>query len=138
MKAQDIKVGHIYYVDFEPTRKGEFDKYHLALVLKKTVNEITFIVIPLTSKAEGLELNKIKLDIKELLPTNLKEKDTYAVYDQIRTVNASRFRPLLENSEPFDVIVPDNIVDNVFEAIISNLLFGLDEKRKEEILKSFK
>ena len=36
MRAKDIKVGHIYYVDFEPIRRGEFDKTHMALVLRKT------------------------------------------------------------------------------------------------------
>lgn len=136
MKAQDIKVGHIYYVDFEPTRKGEFDKNHMALVLKKTVNEITFIVIPLTSNQSGLGINKVELEITSQLPKNLQSKKTYAVYDQIRTVNASRFHPLLENGTLCEVKVSSEELDIIVTAIIQNLLQGMPTEQVTSILKA--
>ena len=61
MKAQEIKLKHIYYVDYEPTQKGEFGKKHLAVVLKKNHDKITFVTIPLTSKDNGVGINKISL-----------------------------------------------------------------------------
>ena len=132
MKAKDIKVGHIYYVDFEPTRKGEFDKYHMGLVLKRTVNQITFITVPLTGNSDTS--NKIKLEINDLLPEHLRTKDTYAVYDQIRTLNSSRFSNLVEDGKIVDVVVPDSVFDEVLKAIISNLTSELTAERQALLL----
>ena len=136
MKASDIKVGHVYYVTFEPTRKGEFDRYHMAVVLKKTINEITFIVIPLTSNSDGDGRNKVRIDIREQLPTNLKEqnKETYAVYDQVRTLNASRFRELMEDNKPLEVVVSSSDMDTIYSKIVGNLLSGMDKQHKNAIL----
>ncbi len=134
MRAKEIKVGHIYYVKFDPVKKGEFGKDHLAVVLKKNNNKITFIVIPLTSKETGLEQNKIKLEIKNLLPPHLRSKDTYAVYDQVRTVTAERFSRLTENGVTYDTCVPDKYMDVLYQKVVENLLDGiLDENRKKEI-----
>lgn len=141
MRASEVKVGNVYYVDFNPFRKGEFDGTHLALVLKKTVNEITFIVIPMTSDstgATGEKRNKIILDISNYLPPHLRNKTSYAVYDQIRTVNASRLRKLYENEVEYDAKVPDSVIDQAIEEIFRNLLFGLDDARKEGILAALK
>ncbi len=132
MKAQDIKVGHIYYVDFEPTRKGEFGRHHMGLVLKRTVNQITFITVPLTGSSDTS--NKIKLEIKDLLPEHLKTKDTYAVYDQIRTVNSSRFSNLVEDGNIVDVVVPDAVFDEVLKAIIKNLTSDLSADRQATLI----
>jgi mRNA-degrading endonuclease toxin of MazEF toxin-antitoxin module len=52
LKTSDIKVGHIYYVDYEPVRDCEFNGLHLSLVLKKNNDKHTFIVMPLTSSAK--------------------------------------------------------------------------------------
>ena len=132
MKAKDIKVGHIYYVDFEPTRKGEFGRHHMGLVLKRTVNQITFITVPLTGNSDTS--NKIKLDIKDLLPEHLRTKDTYAVYDQIRTVNSSRFSNLVEDGKIVDVVVPDAVFDEVLKAIIANLTSDLSADRQAALI----
>lgn len=138
MKAKDIQIGHIYYVDFEPTRVGEFDKYHMALVLKKNVNNITFITVPITSNAKGLGKNKIKLDINQKLPKNLQDKESYAVYDQIRTVSASRFHNLMEDGEILEVIVDKDIIEDVLEKIITNLLYGMDKESINSIIDACK
>lgn len=138
MNAKDIKVGHIYYVDFEPVRKGEFDKYHMALVLKKTLNQITFISIPLTSNADGNGKNKVRIDITSKLPTNLQGKSTYAVYDQLRTLNASRFHNLMENGNVMDVEVDHETVQAVIEKVIKNLLDGLEPNSINAIIDACK
>ncbi len=141
MKAKDIKVGHIYYVRFPLDRKGEFKDPHLGLVLKKTVEEVTFITVPLTRSSD--EKNKIKLDITELLPPHLRTKPTYAVYDNVITLHASRFENLFEKdedgkSEIYDVEVPNEVMDEVLEAIIKCLTKGMDGKRQEKIFNNCK
>ena len=136
MKASAIKVGHVYYVDFDPVRQGEFDRRHLAVVLKRNKNNVTFITIPLTGNSDGDSKNKIKLNITNLLPPHLRSKDTYAVYDQVRTVNASRFQVLVEGGKVYDTVVPEKELLQIYEKIIGNLLDGLDSDVKETIKKS--
>lgn len=85
MKYSDINIGSIYNVDFDPVRPCEFDKLHLALVLKKNNDKKTAIVLPLTSASNGNNVNKINLGKLDCLPSSLKTADTYAVYNQIRT-----------------------------------------------------
>jgi mRNA-degrading endonuclease toxin of MazEF toxin-antitoxin module len=141
MRAEDIKEGHIYYVRFPLNRKGEFKDPHLGLVLQRTVTDITFITVPLTRSSD--ESNKIKLDITELLPPHLRTKPTYAVYDNVITLNASRFENLFEKNadgktEIYDVKVPDAIMDQVLEAVIKCLTKGLEKSRQKKILDNFK
>ena len=138
MKAKDIKVGHIYYVDYDPVRKGEFDRNHLAIVLKKNTNRITFVTIPLTSSSKGDGVNKYLLEITSILPKRLQSKPTYAVYDQVKTVNASRFEPIYDDTKThiFDVEVPKPIMDELFERIIRDLLYDIDEERRACIYKN--
>ena len=141
MKASEIKVGNVYYVNFEPHKRGEFDKTHLALVLKKTVNEVTFIVIPMTSEPDGstgCKKNKVYLDVTDYLPPHLRKNPSYAVYDQVRTVNASRFQKLYEDRKEYDAKVPESIVNQVIEEIIRNLLFDFSDERKDIILNALR
>lgn len=91
MRFSDILVKHIYNVIFDPVRFCEFDGKHLALVLKRNNDKRTFIVMPLTSEPNGVGVNKIKLDTITSLPLSMRNNDTYAVFNQIRTVNADRF-----------------------------------------------
>lgn len=96
MRFSDIKVGYIYNVIFDPVRDCEFDGKHLAVVLKKNNDKASFIVMPLTSAPNGVGVNKMDVGEMECLPTSLKNNHTYAVYNQIRTVNANRFITLKE------------------------------------------
>lgn len=130
MKAQEIKIKHIYYVDYEPTQKGEFGKKHLAVVLKKNHDRITFVTIPLTSKENGLGINKICLGKLSNLPKNLKDKETYAVLDQIRTVSSSRFYKLKEDGNFIEVELPDDKFTMLVEYILKDLSFDLNENEK--------
>ena len=95
-----------------------------------------FIVIPLTSNQSGLGINKVELEITSQLPKNLQSKKTYAVYDQIRTVNASRFHPLLENGTLCEVKVSSEELDIIVTAIIQNLLQGMPTEQVTSILKA--
>ena len=133
MKAQEIKIKHIYYVDFEPTQKGEFGKKHLAVVLKKNHDKITFVLIPLTSKENGLNINKINLGKINNLPQNIRDKETYAVLDQIRTVSSNRFYKLKENGEYIEVELSDDKFMMLFEYIFKDLSFNLNEGDKTHI-----
>lgn len=136
MKAQEIKIKHIYYVDYEPTQKGEFGKKHLAVVLKKNHDKITFVTIPLTSKENGVGVNKISLGRLENLPENLREKETFAVCDQVRTVSSNRFYKLKDNGIYIDVRIPDEKFTLLFESIVKDLTFNLESNEKAAIYKS--
>ena len=134
MKSSDIKVGHIYYVNFEPTEPGEFGKKHLAVVIKKNHDKITFVVIPMTSKEKGIDINKISLGKLDCLPTNLQNKDSYAVIDQIRTVNSNRFYELKDNGNIVDAIMPKEKMHSLYKAIIKDLLHDVPENEIRDIL----
>lgn len=129
MNAKDIKIGNIYYVNFEPSRPGEFGKKHLGIVLKKNNNKITFVVVPMTSDSDGH--NKVNLGVLECLPKNLQKKESYVVIDQIRTVNASRFMPLIEDGVIKDSHLDDERLMLVFEALFSDI--AKDFPKKDEL-----
>lgn len=139
MKAKDIKEGHIYYVNFNPTRTGEFDSNHLALVLKKNINKITFIVIPLTSDDKGSgkngeQVNKIDLGVISTLPKRLQGNASYAVYDQIRTVHSSRFSEVWnDDGKPMDVSISREKLMEIITKIVFNITENLDASEKAKI-----
>lgn len=128
MKVNEIKVGHIYFVDYEPVHKGEFGKTHLAIVLKQNANKITFITVPLTSADDGVGINKVSLGILDCLPKNLQEKETFVVLDQVRTANADRFMKIKENGEAIDVKLPKEKMILVYRALIKDLLHDVEDK----------
>ena len=135
MKYSDIKAGSIYNVDFDPVRPCEFDKIHLALVLKKNNDGKTAIVLPLTSSTNGNDLNKVNLGKLDCLPKSLKTTDTYAVYNQIRTVNANRFIKLKEydengNNNPIDCKMEDSVFEKLLKLSINELCFSYDFDKK--------
>ncbi|NWK72580.1 type II toxin-antitoxin system PemK/MazF family toxin [Bacillus paramycoides] len=98
MRYSDIKEKYIYYVDFDPVKYCEFNGKHLAVVIKKNIDKNTFMVVPLTSKSNGVGVNKFNLGKIPTLPPNLSIYDSYVVYNQVRTVNTSRFIALKDNS----------------------------------------
>lgn len=137
-----IKTKRIYVVNFNPVYKPEFDSEHLALVLKKNNDKKTCIVMPLTSESNGVGANKINIGKINTLPTNLKETDTYAVYDQVRTVNVSRFKPLKEGQDFVDAIIDDTLFFKLLDLCTSELLYTLtlDERinfHKKQYEKSY-
>lgn len=131
MKFSNVKVRHIYNVIFDDVRSCEFDGTHLALVLKRNNDKQTFVVMPLTSESKGVGYNKVKLDRIEALPSNLRENESYAVYNQIRTVNADRFIVLKDdNRKPIDVPVGNDVYHMLMGLGMKDLMFGntFDEK----------
>lgn len=138
MKYSDIKVGSIYNVDFEPVRECEFGRLHLALVLKKNNDKKTAIVMPLTSASNGENINKKNIGRIETLPSSLKVNDTYAVYNQIRTVNASRFIRLKDfdeegNNRPIDCPLNEIVFKELLMLALEELTFSFDEDEKMDI-----
>jgi mRNA-degrading endonuclease toxin of MazEF toxin-antitoxin module len=127
MRYSDIKEKYVYYVDFNPVRPCEFNNNHLAVVLKKNNDKKTAIVMPLTSKENGVGTNKMLLPTIKDLPARLKGDDSYAVYDQVRSVNYSRFQPIFKNTTGM-VVVDVKIDDEVFLSIIEK---GVEELEKK-------
>ena len=115
MKSSDIKIGHVYYVDYEPVKDGEFNGRHLSVVMKKNNDKATFVVMPLTSSPNGDGANKLNIGKITGLPSSIKTKDTYAVYNQVRTVNAMRFFSVKNGNMRIDVSMANTVLLNLFE-----------------------
>ncbi|WP_443660935.1 type II toxin-antitoxin system PemK/MazF family toxin [Clostridium algidicarnis] len=130
MSFDRIKNKRIYTVNFDPVNRPEFDNEHLALVLKKNNDKKTCIVMPLTTKFNGVGANKINLGKISSLPSNLKTVDSYAVYDQVRTVNVNRFKPLREGQAYIDAVINDNLFLKLLDLSTTELLHGLDLDEK--------
>lgn len=136
MKISDIKVGNIYYVDYEPVRNGEFNGLHLSVVLKKNNDKHTFVVMPLTSSANGDGVNKINIGKVAALPPNINHKDTYAVFNQVRTVNASRFRAVKNDSGRVNVTMDNEIMCKLYDLLLCDVLYNVTSNDKISILKN--
>lgn len=135
MKFSEIKERCIYNVIFDPVRQCEFDNKHLALVLKKNNDKKTCVVMPFTSESNGVGRNKFKVGSIHTLPSSLKSNDTYAVFNQIRTVNASRFISLKEGSDVIDAKIEDDLYIKLLHLGIKDLTFNLDLDESLEFFK---
>lgn len=140
MQFSKVKVKHIYNVIFDPVRQCEFNLTHLAVVLKKNNDNKTCIVMPLTSEPNGINLNKVNIGRISTLPNSLKNNNTYAVFNQIRTVNVSRFIALKEtmNGEntPIDCPLDDSTFDLLLQKALTELVFAYSIEEKMELFKT--
>lgn len=135
MRFSDIKVGCIYNVIFDPVEACEFDGKHLAVVLKKNNDKATFIVMPLTSAPSGAGVNKIELGTIPTLPMSLRGNRTYAVLNQIRTVNASRFISLKEGGCVIECPMDKDVFSELLLLGIREILYSIPQDVKISILK---
>jgi mRNA-degrading endonuclease toxin of MazEF toxin-antitoxin module len=135
VKSTDIKIGHIYYVDYEPVRDGEFNGKHLSVVLKRNNDKYTFVVMPLTSSTNGDRVNKIKIGKMAGLPPSTRNKDTFAVFDQVRTVNANRFMAVKDAGNRIDVAMEGDVWLNLFELAVRDIVFNVPQDEKIAMLK---
>lgn len=125
LRFSDVYEKHIYYVIFDPVEDCEFNGRHLALVIKKNKDGKTAIVVPLTSKENGVGSNKVNIGKIPNLPSNIRNNDSYVVYNQVRTVNCSRFIALKEGQARTRVSVPvDPELFNSILSICSDELFS--------------
>lgn len=134
MKFTDVLEGHIYNVLFstptEPVRQPEFDSKHLALVLKKNNDKSTVIVMPLTTSDNGDSKNKENIGILSCLPKNFQERgDSFAVFNQIRTINVSRMIMLKENRVAVQCKLEHNLYLKLLSLGIKDLLYPLNENK---------
>ena len=127
MKSKEIKVGHLYYVDYNPVKPYEFQGKHLAFVLKKNYDKVTYVTVPLTSK-EKSEKTNLFLGKISTLPDVLGEVDSYAVIDQVRTVNSARFSPVLKNGEIIDVVMPKELKTKIINAVAKDMFRDFNVK----------
>ena len=135
MQHSKLKVGHIYYVDFEPHRTCEFNGRHLALVLRKNNDNHTAIVLPLTSSSTGLGQGKIELGVLSCLPMNLQAQKTYAAVNSIRTVNCTRFYSVRDGGNNVEPQLDNANMKISFSSIIKDMMYNTDNSLKIEVLK---
>lgn len=134
MQFSKVKEKHIYNVIFDPVRQCEFDLIHPAVVLKKNNDSKTCIVMPLTTEPNGVGVNKIDIGCISTLPSSLRSNNTYAVFNQVRTVNVNRFIAFKEvirgQNTPIDCPMDDSAFGIVLQKALSELAFSytIDEK----------
>jgi len=130
MKYSDIKPKHIYYVMFDPVQGNEFRGNHLALVLKLNKDKRTAVVLPLTSSPQGAGGNKISLGYILSLPANLRKTETFAILDQVRTVDFTRFKQADEKGKFILPVIDGNLFLKIWINIFSESIFNiaLDDK----------
>jgi uncharacterized protein YifN (PemK superfamily) len=134
LKFSDILEKHFYNAIFDPVKDCEFDGKHLALVIKKNADKKTVIVLPLTTESNGEGKNKIKVGKIPNLPTSLKLFDSYAVYNQVRTLNASRLIALKEGDNRIQVPIGDSLFVKLVSLCADELL---TELKPEELIKYY-
>ncbi|MDP4108564.1 MAG: type II toxin-antitoxin system PemK/MazF family toxin [Bacillota bacterium] len=131
MKYSDILVKHVYTVIFDPVRECEFDDTHLAVVIKKNNDKKSVIVMPLTTSPNGDGINKINIGRLSDLPEGFKKEDSFAVYNQVRTVNYTRFIALKgRDGNVVSVKIEDEVFFSLLSLCFDDLLYSLvlDEK----------
>lgn len=92
--------------------------------------------MPLTSAPNGVGVNKIKLGAINRLPSSLKTNDTYAVYNQVRTVNANRFIALKEGSAVKECPMEKHIFHKLLFLGLREMVYCIPQEERIEILKS--
>ena len=89
----------------------------------------------MTSASNGNGINKIHIGQVASLPTSLKRNDTYAVFNQVRTVNASRFISLKEGRSIVEAQLPQDIFHQLLVLAIKELIYSIDQDSKIYLLK---
>lgn len=136
MYFSKIKIKHIYNVQFDPVELCEFNKKHLALVLKKnSYDKNTVIVMPLTNEPRGDGINKIDIGFIDSLPSSLKGNKTYAVLNQIRTVNVSRFTSLKEGDNAIETQIDNELFLKLLGLGMNDMTYNLDFDERIELFK---
>jgi mRNA-degrading endonuclease toxin of MazEF toxin-antitoxin module len=130
MKYSDVHERHIYLVDFDPVNKSEFDRKHLAVVLKKNNDKRTVVVAPLTTSSNGVGDTKKKIGKIASLPTKLRSVDSYIVYNQTRTVNINRFMQLKEDNKTIQCKIDKDIFADILVSCAEEILKEIDTKNR--------
>ena len=91
--------------------------------------------MPLTSAPNGAGVNKIKLGAMNSLPSSLKSNDTYAVYNQVRTVNADRFIALKEGRAVKECQMEKQIFHKLLFFGLREMVYSIPQDERIEILK---
>lgn len=126
--SKEVMEQHIYYIDFDPVEKNEFNGKHMAIVLQKNKDNQTAIVIPLTSSSRGD--NKLNLGKINSLPGTLNTKDSYLVLDQMRTVNYSRYSQFIDKGNFIQVKIDDDFFYKAIESVLLNSIRSVDLDKK--------
>lgn len=92
--------------------------------------------MPLTSASNGNGINKIHIGQVTSLPTSLRSNDTYAVFNQVRTVNASRFISLKEGGAVVEALFPQDKFHQLLVLAIKELVYSVDQDSKIQLLKT--
>lgn len=108
----------------------------MAVVLKRNNDKAIFIVMPLMSAPNGVGVNKIKLGVMNRLPSSLKSNDTYAVYNQVRTVNSDRFIALKEGSAVKECPMEKHVFHKLLFLGLREMIYSIPQDERIEILKS--
>jgi hypothetical protein len=73
---------------------------------------------------------------ESLKSSDIKSKDSYAVFDQVRTVNANRFYPVKSGSSRINVPMDNGTMLKLFELAIRDMIFNAAQDEKISVLKN--
>ena len=133
MKFSDVKEKHIYNVVFDPVEQNEFNGKHLALVLKKNNDKKTVIVMPLTTSNNGDMINKKDIGILSCLSLSLQKRgNSFAVFNQIRTINVNRMMALKDDSGRIESKIEEKLFLELLGMGIKDMTFCLSADEKIE------
>lgn len=116
-------------------RDCEFDGKHLAVVLKKNNDKVSFIVMPLISAPNGVGVNKMDVGEMDYLPTSLKSNHTYAVFKQICTVNANRFIALKEGGTVKECQMEKTLYYQLMVLGLQEIVYNIPQEDKIALFK---
>lgn len=133
MKFSDIKTGHLYFVDYKPTKDGEFGGKHLSIIIKKNNDNKSIVVVPLTSNGSGNNVNKLDLGILSNLPSSLSGRNSYAVFNQIRTVSYDRVFMIMDGSNPIQYKLDSCLLEKTFIEVLFDITYNNSHATKFEI-----
>ena len=129
----NIKNGQIYYIDFQENRGREINSIHLGVIYKLPAIKDVVLCIPLTSpkikhfKTESDFNNRNYRNVKHFSWQYLKQTDSIALLDQLKTISIERLLNPFEDQDKKTITLNENTQKILKEKIKQYLKIILDK-----------
>ena len=130
MKIED---GQIYYINFKGNRGREINNIHLGVIYKLPSIKDVLLCIPLTSpkikhfKTEEDFNNRNYKNVKHFSWQYLKQTDSIALLDQLKTISIERLLNPFENQDKKEITLNENTQQILKEKIKQYINLILDK-----------
>ena len=129
----NLKNGQIYYIDFKGNRGREINNIHLGVIYRLPSIKDVVLCIPLTSpkikhfKTEEDFNNRNYRNIKHFSWQYLKQTDSIALLDQLKTISIERLLNPFEDQDKKTIILNENTQKILKEKIKQYIKIILDK-----------